>query len=275
MQEAYRKYRQASALVHRLADDLSDDVPSLENAVRFQAATHDQRTAFEGYIEARLQFLEFWCDSNNLAAGPGRLKSKRLLCAAGAILVGLSALNILFLSSARRQVAELNTARQDLKESIRESRQSLPAVSSLAASNPDTSKTYSASANHAPRTSNRSRPVSAVRPRPIAHLVRDSGYVYSEFSVAVSPRFTQIGTMRISVRSVDWRAQRVNLCVASGTATFCQNGVNPNEWLAIHLGAPRRSLELLITRVGSSRVQGYFRTTGIWRPLKVTSLQTH
>jgi hypothetical protein len=275
MQAAYRQYRQASALVHSLADDLSNDAPSLENALKFQAATHDERTAFEGYIEARLQFLESSCDQNKLTAGPARPKSSRFVCAAAAIIVGLSALNLLSLSWARRQVADLNTIRREMNTGANESNQGPPPVSNLVAPNPGASRASSTGANLTQRASKRSRPASGVQSRPIAHLVRDTRYAYSEFSVAISPRFTHIGTMRLSVRSVDRRARRVDLCVASGTATFCKNGVNPNEWLPVYLGPPRRSVELLVTRVGSSRVQGYFRTPGIWPPLKVNSLQTH
>ena len=270
MQAAYRKYRRASALVHGLADDQSGDAPSLDRAIELQTATHDQRTAFEGYIEARLRFLEFSCDRNHHEAEPRRLKTKRFMCAVGAITVGLSALNILCLFWARRQAADLKTMGRAVNQIKNESPQSPQVLS--AGITPDLSLPRAPSAVPR-RTPRRGRRPAAVARRPNP---RGAGrYAYREFSVAVSPQFTPVGLIRISARSVDPRARNVNLCVASGTATFCKTSVNPDEWLEIRLGDRRSGVELLITRIGSRRVQGYFRTADNRPPLKVNSLQAH
>ena len=273
MQAAYRKYRKASALVHGLADDLSGDAPSLDGAIELQTATHDQRTAFEGYIEARLQFLEFSCDRNHHEAAPGRLKTNRFVCAVGVITVGLTALNILCLSWARPQAVDLNTIRPAVNQIMNESSQSPQVLS--AGITPDLAVPQAASAvpSRTPGTPKRSRRPSAIARRPNTQL--SGRYAYREFTVAVSPQFTPVGLIRISARSVDRRARNVNLCVASGTATFCKTAVNPDEWLEIRLGDRRSGVELLVTRIGSRRVQGYFRTAGNWPPLKVNSLQAH
>src|SRR5215469_16715296 len=95
MRAAYQAYRQASALAHRLADELSNDPASSDRAIQLQTATLDQRTAFESYIEARLQFLESSCDPSHHTGDLAGPRTKRFICAAGAVTLALSALNIL------------------------------------------------------------------------------------------------------------------------------------------------------------------------------------
>jgi hypothetical protein len=273
MRAAYDAYRQASALAHSLADDLSSDPTSSDKAIQLQAATHDQRTAFEGYIEARLGFLESSCDRNNHKAAPGGLRARRFVGVVGAIAVGLSVLNILSFSWERRQIADLNTRERETNVSISEARQTLQALSDRTPPNIAASSGSSADTSQAPGASRRSRPLSSGPRRSIASLVRSRRYTYLDFAVTVSPRFTRVGAIRISVRSVDRRSQKVALCVASSTATFCKNDVRPYEWLTISLGQPLRSVDLFVSRVGPSRVQGYFRTSGSWSPLKVNAFQ--
>lgn len=274
MQAAYRQYRQSSALVHSLAD-LSVDSTSSEKAIRLQIATRDQRAAFEGYIEARLQFLEASCDRNHHATQRGGPETKRFLWVVGPITMGLGALNILCLSWEHRQIAESNTIRRHTNENVSSAREGLqgfaePVAPSLAASGiPD------AGTRQVPPGSKRTRQPSAGPRRQIVRLVRARRYAYTDFAVATSPRFTRIGRVRLSLRSVDRRAHTINLCVASRTVTFCKNDVRPYEWLAIHLGGPIPTINLLVTRVGPNRIQGYFRALGNWAPLKVSSLQTH
>ena len=274
MQAAYGKYRQASALVHGLADDLSNGAPSLDNAVQLQTATRDRQIAFEDYIEARLRFLEFSCDQDHFTARPGRLKHSRIIYVAGAITIGLSALNTLCLSWVHRQVDEFNSTRREMNASVNELRRSIAVVSKPVASNPSTFPTLGSTAPQVPQSFQFKRPAEG-SPRPVAHLVRTGRNDYGEFSIAISPRFTRIGSIRISAPSVDRSANQVNLCVASGTATFCKNGLNPYQWLPIQLGDPRRSAEVLVTRIGPSRVQGYCRVSGRWPPPNATPLQIH
>lgn len=273
MQAAYRKYRQASALVHALADNPSNGAPSLDNAVKSQAATYERQIAFEDYIEARLRFLECSCDQDYFAARPDRLKHKRIICAVGAITIGLSALNILCLSWGRRQVADFKIIAREMNASVNESRRSFAAEFKPVAPNPATSTIPGRAAPQALQSFQSRRP-SGSSPRPVAHLVR-TRYGYSEFSIAISQGFTRIGPIRISARSADRSANQINLCVASGTATFCKNGLRPYQWLPIQLSDPLRSVEVLVTRIGSSRVQGYFRVSGRWLALNATPLQTN
>jgi|SRR5581483_5647953 len=274
MQTAYRKHRQTSALAHSLADDLSNEAASLDNAIKFQAAVRDQRAAFEDYIEARFQFLEFSCDRNHHAANSAGLKRRRFVCAVAAITVGLTSFDILCLSWARRHAADLNTLTQETNQIMKESRQSLQVISEGYTPNLAAPKNPRTGAKHTPDAPKQShRPSGAVR-RPIARLVGAGRYAYSEFSVAISRRSTRIGLIRISARSAGGPARRANLCVASGTATFCKTGVAPGEWLAFSLGDQRRGFELRVTRISQARVQGYFRTLDTRPALSVNSFRT-
>jgi hypothetical protein len=60
MQAAYNNYRNASSEL----DVAAAQLPGAEN-LRIEAATSEQWSAFEAYIEARMQYSEFRCDQNN------------------------------------------------------------------------------------------------------------------------------------------------------------------------------------------------------------------
>lgn len=60
MQAAYNKYRNASSEL----DVAAAQPPGAEN-LRIGTATSEQRSAFENYIEARMQYSEFRCDQNS------------------------------------------------------------------------------------------------------------------------------------------------------------------------------------------------------------------
>jgi hypothetical protein len=60
MQAAYNKYRDASSEL-----DVAAVQPSGAENLRIETATSEQRSAFENYIEARMQYSEFRCDQND------------------------------------------------------------------------------------------------------------------------------------------------------------------------------------------------------------------
>jgi len=66
MQAAYNIYRQASSELDVAGVQPSGAIPSAEESLRFETATSEQRSAFENYIEARMQYAEFRCDQNNV-----------------------------------------------------------------------------------------------------------------------------------------------------------------------------------------------------------------
>src|SRR5215469_2890920 len=64
MQAAYNKYRNASEVHESLGLRLQGADPSAGAGLQIESAASEQRSAFENYIEARIQFTEFRCDQN-------------------------------------------------------------------------------------------------------------------------------------------------------------------------------------------------------------------
>jgi len=65
MQAAYNKYMETSAALDVAVSELQRAIPSGEGRLGIETAASENRTAFENYIEARMQFAEFRCDRNN------------------------------------------------------------------------------------------------------------------------------------------------------------------------------------------------------------------
>jgi len=76
MQAAYTKYRNASSELGLAATQPSSAIPSAEENLRIETATSEERTAFENYVEARMQYAEFQCDQNTARSrSSGRSKT--------------------------------------------------------------------------------------------------------------------------------------------------------------------------------------------------------
>jgi hypothetical protein len=64
MQSAYAEYKRASEALE-CTPQFADDSPTSER-LRLSMLQGQQRVAFERYVEARMEFLEFWFDGRNL-----------------------------------------------------------------------------------------------------------------------------------------------------------------------------------------------------------------
>ena len=152
MQAAYYEYRNASAALDDVASQLQGANPSAEGSLRIEKATSEQRTAFENYMEARMQFVEFRCDQNNArtlgftdpnAVGgstglveekspfwswPGLRSSRLALPAAVAALLCTTALSLVYAVHERVRVYDAGAARGEIGATLNQARDEIQAL---------------------------------------------------------------------------------------------------------------------------------------------------
>lgn len=153
MQAAFKKYRNASAALEFVISQLRGAVPSSEGSLRLEAATSEQRVAFENYIEARVQFVECRCDANcvrtrgladpntvggssaaseenSAGASWSEIKIPRLALPAvvTALLLCTAALSLDRAVRERRDVRDANTARDAIRLTLNQTRDDVQAL---------------------------------------------------------------------------------------------------------------------------------------------------
>jgi hypothetical protein len=131
MQAAHHHHVNASAALEVLTATAIRESSSSEASPRMQSAIGEQRTAFEHYIEARLQFAEFLLSRDDAAAMSRRDTSVSRTGSASfrlAILVIVVALlcpiilGLIYLNFARKHLLELDAARNEASANLSEAR---------------------------------------------------------------------------------------------------------------------------------------------------------
>jgi hypothetical protein len=152
MQAAYNKFRDASAVLDATTEQPQGTISYPDGSPRIGTATSEQRAAFENYIEARMQFVEFQCDRQNAAtrdfAGPNTVESSRgpsqvipvrgawpvskisrlALPAAVVALLCTTALTLAYAVHERRQVRDSDAARDQISAMLSQTRDDIQAV---------------------------------------------------------------------------------------------------------------------------------------------------
>jgi hypothetical protein len=143
MQAAYNKYRNASEVLESLGLRLQVADPSAGAGLQIESAASEQRSAFENYIEARMQFAEFRCDQNGgirsfaqpeaAGASAGRSAERRwwvhwpgipraAMAAIAAALLCTTALSLAFAVRERQHVRDSDAARDQANATLGQAR---------------------------------------------------------------------------------------------------------------------------------------------------------
>jgi hypothetical protein len=152
MQAAYTNYRNALVAADVDSSQGQLGVSSIDQGSSSEMAVREQRTAFENYIEARIQFVEFKCDQNHPGAGPwvtlkptedsrGTGKEKAACWALAAfslarlthpaVVVALlcaTALSLLYVASEQKQIRDSDLARDEINAELKQARDDVQAL---------------------------------------------------------------------------------------------------------------------------------------------------
>jgi hypothetical protein len=146
MRSAYKRYTDASEALTGIASRAPIAISARGG---IDTLANRQRTAFEKYIEARMQYAEFVHDRSELAmyssiqdtAGasavpdhrqPGRfpsMTSRLILLAATGILLCTTAFSLAYLLRAQRRINDLDVARDEMRVTLTQTRDELQSVS--------------------------------------------------------------------------------------------------------------------------------------------------
>ena len=260
MQSAYDKYRYASDLLNAAASRMPIPISSAEENPRVTNLAVEQRAAFESYVEARLQYSEFdrdqdrvktvgsttaQCDDQDDGARGMRNRFRGPLVAVGGIaLVSVIALSFVLLT---RQ----SKFRDPKPGPLSQGQNDFPSV----AGKPNGADAYPTSM---PRNIANPRPSQATRT--IARKEQPSRFrphSYYDFTLTPSKKFTQVGPISISLRSVDSRRQILDLLVQREGSKPAKMRVSLKKPISITAAGASRRIELVATRIQKNRVHGF------------------
>jgi hypothetical protein len=268
-------YKRASKALQSY-DQSTDESPSRE-VLRLAMLEGQQRIAFEHYVEARIEFLEFRVEENN-RPGPrlvvpipaaGDALMHRWLAVGWRPVLEVAAVLLLcvaVLSGVRQQrrLSEMEGTRDRLWTALNQTRDRLQVLGQR----PETwDSQHSAirEIQEQPGASRAATPAVPLQPKPQAlerapvaatqvHSV--AGRTYYKFSLAVSREFERIGPIEVLLRSIDTRGNYVNLAIVSDASKVVERRLQLNQPMRLPLGYRQQALELVVNRIVGDRIDG-------------------
>ena len=271
MQGAYRGYMKASDALERFVSR-----PSLSlwntGSPRAERLIAEQRLSFESYIDARLRFVEFQHDQTSVAAQDWALQKnqaetgnwrssleRQLLIAANVILLALTVFCSLYVMREQKRIRDHGYVSQEIRATA-----AVPApdtTANTAGTREVTRIATEAAGLQKPsglaevRTQPDSDPAQKPAARPAHASAKSLGRAY-RFRLTPSKQLRQIGSLRISVRSVDPARRNLTISFLSGPAIVQKRiRLNVPVWINPRPGAP--PIKLVATRIDTNCVQGY------------------
>jgi hypothetical protein len=275
MQSAHEEYQRSSEALEYLAP-LSRDSTTDERLLK-GVLQDRQRAAFERYLDARMEFLEFRFDEGErrrthslalvrkripaavwtaswLKFGNGRpfvsvLAAAMLLCAAA-----------LYYVHQQNRVRELEAARNELWAALKQARDEAQA--------PSHSRTQTV--EYAPEPTRRPPPTVVPKPQRLPHkqasvkidpisavqIQSIGARTYYSFSLEPSSQFQRVGPIQISLRSLDVQRSYVSLSIMSGPVKVEVQRLRLSHPLWIGDAQRQQPLELVADRIGGKRLYG-------------------
>jgi len=284
MKAAYNRYINASAPL----DDFVEELGNVQ--VRL---LHNQRMAYEEYVEARLQFSESLLpqfsagavsrQSNEVAS---QSWTRSVTSKLAIVAVAITFLCITALGPASRiyepsQVSATDEAtasqtRDDClipKSNASNSEQQVPTQSGssakLAPIRPAVPPAVQATVStrvawqrwrrvqvSAPKTNKR---IGYAQP---AKLQRSGKRGKYEFTLKLVPHYERIGPIQVSLRRVDWKKNDFELSLLYGNFTMEEKHIRLYEPLWIRLSGRAQAIQLMADRIGQNYVHGYLCESG-------------
>jgi hypothetical protein len=274
MRTAYMEYLRASEALEsaaQTAEEESADYTALPSLVG------QQRVAFERYLEARMEFLEFRFDEIH-APGPGHptpappvpaAESTRFPSLAAnlplvmqMVTVVILGLTIFFLLQERQKILRLETARDELQANLRETRDGLRLLTSRIDAALPAERSSTAPVGSFAQPGSAAPPKEVNAPKLLTKggwrpVTKPSVPAYRRFTLERSRQFKRIGPIEVSLRSVDPQGNTVSLAILSESGSLHFDHLKPNQPVRIHTSSHRKGLELVIDRIGRDGLYGH------------------
>ena len=273
MQSAYAEYRRASEALEYLP--LSGD--SSNDARLLRAALEDrQRVAFERYLDARMEFLEYRFDESERRRGHGlSLVHKRVPRALGIaswlafpkgrpVLPALAAVMLLcaaglYFVRQQNRVRELEAARDELWATLNQTRVEARRLSLSTNRQVDYARPEPARRTARPpvrKVQHVPQKYASATVQPLAgvQVQRIGSHTYYSFSLEPSRQFKRVGPIQVSLRSTDAQRSYVNLSLMSGPVKLEAQHLRLSQPMWIGDGQRQQPLELIVDRIAGNRI---------------------
>lgn len=256
MQAAHDEYSRTSSVLRILISDVHEPRRVDRDLV---SAQNDHRAAFEAYIDARLRFSEFMLRPGlNQTTAPSPQPARNagwfaLIVAGISSLLGLVAL---YSIPHGQELLQLRAEHDQLDRELRLTRGNLDALSR---------RIEAVEGNPAARHSDQGQQISgpsrsSSRAVPQKRSVQSHHYrlqSHQEFTVSSSPRFTQVGPVRLSFRRLDVRNGEFDLFFISGSSEVRKRRLRIYQPVRIGLAYRPGSVELVVNRMSANRAHGF------------------
>jgi hypothetical protein len=293
MQAAYHKYGNASAALDSIHPGSPDGTTAGNEMLEIDATVREQRTAFENYIEARMQLNEFVCSRNDTDAMSSSIRGSRAeLTISRLALVSMTcaflcatAFSLAYVARVQRQVRDLDAARHEVSATVNQTHQVVDALArkleglkvtqplatgDSPSSPPPPVRPQRASARKVatrkPADQSRWRHIQTPRSmqrgtraglQTESNPTRAGRRLYYEFALTPSRQFKRVGPISLSVRAVKQNYKYFDLSLIVNGSRLEKKHVSLNEPVWINLGDRSRPLEVVVTRIDKNHVQGY------------------
>ena len=291
MQSAYAEYRRASEALE-CAPQFADDSPTSERLL-LSMLEGEQRAAFERYLEARMEFLEFRFDRTNwpgtgVAPPPDREDSSAgswlafancmpVLQILAVILLCATAFSLI---REQKHMRALEASRNELGATLSQTRDELqlhrqkldswaprqhPATPHVEHTPPLPARRGPAATLQADKGQWRRQPAQHVKPKQVGAKrepvlgtqSQRRKRAYYRFSLVPSHQFKRVGPIKISLRSVDAQRKCVSLSILSNPMQIDVPRLQPNQAVWINVGYHEQPLELVVDRIAGNRLDGH------------------
>jgi hypothetical protein len=276
MHAAYHAYVSSSdALEASTCPPGFDDRPfatDQDSQIAILSAT--QRTAFEKYIDARLQYSEFECDQHSVAMGEGAamfgnhpLEQRRsgsspfvrvLPLATTFTLIAAIVCGAMYQANEQRRIHDLTLERDRVRITLAQMEGDLNAVTRRLDTTQPGGATQSSlsSANTRPVQHNGTKPSDQGSADTAPASTRANTRSYYDFRLPLSNQFRQVGQVRLSIRGIDRKRKSLDVWMKTGSRTE-RRQVRLQVPVAISQANGKPAISVIATRIEGNYVDGY------------------
>jgi hypothetical protein len=293
MKSAHNRYRDASASLDALTAMSPAGLDSAERNLQIEAEAAEQRTAFEDYIEARLQLSEFMISKmspqptdapeprkgdqpQGSGSRGGPQVSRIAILAVVAAFLFPTAFGLGFLAHERRRTRDLEAARDEATAELNQIQQEIQGLTSRMEALKAANRSVSAAVAGMRASHVRAVKIPARMPAraPVRTPVPSGGRVarnhqelvelekrgertYREFTLTPSKQSERFGPVGLKVLRVDPQRKSFELSIAVDNLAPNKKRVNLYESVWIDLRGRPKAVEVVVNRIDRDRVQGY------------------
>jgi hypothetical protein len=275
MQAAYHAYVSASDALEASTCHPRFDVPfatGQDSEIAILSAT--QRTAFEKYIDARLQYSAFECDQHSVVIGEGaamfgnhQLEQRRsgsspfvriLPLATTFTLIAAIVCGSIYQAREQRRIHDLTLERDRIRITLAQMEGHLNAVTRRLDTTQPAAATQSSlsSANPRPVRQDNTKPSDRSSGDTTPASTRANTRSYYDFRLPLSNQFRQVGQVRLSIRGIDRKRKSLEVWMKAGSRIE-RRQVRLQVPVAISQANGKPAISVVATRIEGNYVDGY------------------